>query len=331
MPLQTIIDFLNANQGKPTALVCHQRPDGDALGSAIALADVLTRRGTPTHVVNPGKIPQYLQFLCTDNNLIAIHPEPDWHRHYACLGILDCGETSRLPPENRTATEQLPTFNIDHHVTSDGVGSALWIQPDASSTGEMVAKLCQTAGWEISPLAATALWTAIVTDTGRFCYENTSVPSLEAALFCMRHGADPARAAEQIYQSVTWTERQLQRTVLDKMELHHDGMTAMACLTREEFRRANSGVEGAQNLVNLLRDTAGVNVAAFLYEPPEPGDPELPIKVSFRTRTPYSALDIVRQYGGGGHERAAGCSLPGPMESARETILKAIDAAWFNA
>lgn len=328
--MQQVLDFLKRHQGKRTALVCHLRPDGDAIGSALALADTLSRNGTPAQVVGSRPLPSYLQFLLRDDGLVREYETDDWYRDYDCLGVLDCGETGRLTPRNRLAVDHLPTFTVDHHATSDGLGEARWIKPDASSTGEMVYQLCREAGWSLSPLAAEAIWVAIVTDTGRFSYENTSVSCMEAALECLKSGVNPATVANELYQSVTWEERQLQRLVLDTMELRQDGKVALACLTQEQFRQAKSGVEGAQNLINLLRDTAGVYIAAFLYEPPEPGDAERPIKVSLRTRAPYSALDIVTKFQGGGHARAAGCSLPGGMEAARKTVVEAIEKMWFG-
>lgn len=330
MPHAAVANFLERFHGKRVALVCHVRPDGDALGSCIGLADALRTNGTPARVVNTGVIPDYLQFLTKDNDLVVQHQEADWYKKYDCLGVLDCGEESRLAPANQAAPQHLPTFTIDHHATSKGVGEAHWIDSGASSTGEMATDLIVAKGWTMSPLAANALWTAIVTDTGRFCYENTTAECMQAALVCLKNGANPSAIASEVYQSVTWQERILQRMVLDKMELHHDGKVAIACLTKEEFKKADSGVEGAQNLINLLRDTAGVEVAAFLYEPPEPGDPEQPIKVSLRTRQPYSALAIACRFGGGGHERAAGCSLAGGMSAARHVVLAAIHETWFR-
>lgn len=327
--LEAVLAFLHERRGLRVALACHQRPDGDAIGSCIALADGLTRAGTPARVVNAGTLPAHLLFLTRSNGLSVDDDRPDWYRDYDCLGVLDCGEAGRLNPPNVPALSRLPTFTIDHHATGDGLGAARWIRPDASSVGEMVHALFGRAGWEMSPLAATGVWTAIVTDTGRFSYENTSAGCLEAALDCIRHGADPAAVAEELYQSVTWEERQLQRLVLDKMRLFEGGKVAVSCLTKEEFRQANSGVEGAQNLINLLRDTAGVDIALFLYEPPTADPAGTPVKASLRTRAPYSALAIACQFGGGGHERAAGCSLPGTVDGAVETMLAAVRREWF--
>lgn len=323
--MRTVLDFLNRHEGKRVALLLHQRPDGDALGSGLGLADALERRGWHARVVNPGPLPGYLEFLGGEG-LIATHPEAEWHREYDCLGILDCGEEGRLDEASRGAVGRLPTFTIDHHASSEGVGEAVWVEPEASSTGEMVVRLCREAGWEVSAFAAQALWTALVTDTGRFSYENTSVAALEAAAFCVGRGASPSAAAVHLYQSVGVGERKLEAAVLARMELLAGGRLATSWLGREDFIRAGSGVEGSQNLINLLRDTTGVEAAVFLYEAPG-GDG---VKASFRTRAPLDCLDVVRQFGGGGHQRAAGCALRMSMDEARGTIVDAAIRAYFQ-
>lgn len=325
-----IVDFLEAHKNERIALAMHQRPDGDALGSCMGLADVLRGRGYTARVISPFPPPSHLSFI-VDEELFAQHTLSTWWKDYDCLGILDCGEEGRLEPTIREALPHLPAFTIDHHATSSGVGQAHWIDPIASSTGEMVVRLCKHAGWRLSPFAAQALWTAIVTDTGRFSYENTNVAALEAARDCLQAGARPAEAAAALYQSVTVPERHLQSVVLERMELLKEGRLAVSWLVREDFHKAGIGVEGAQNLINILRDTEGVEVAIFLYEPGgEPVDART-VKASFRTREPHNALKVTCRFGGGGHQRAAGCSLPGPIAEARKIIIDAAGHEYFPA
>ena len=327
--MQSVSDFLHQRQGAKIALVVHQRPDGDALGSAVGLADTLTSQGWPTRVVNPRPLPAYLGFIAYAD-LVAFHEEENWADNYDCLGVLDCGEISRLDEHNRPAVDRLPTFTIDHHAsTVTGLGQAVWVEPDASSTGEMITRFCRDAGWPVSARAALGLWTAVVTDTGRFSYENTSAAALEAARFCVECGASPSVAADNLYQSVSLAERKLQTTVLLRMEVYEQGRLAVSWLRAQDFVQAKSGVEDSQNLINILRDTTGVEVAIFLYEPAMP-NMEGVIKASFRSRAPLDCLKVVHQFGGGGHQRAAGCTLSGPMEEARKTILAAARQAYFT-
>lgn len=328
MPSGEILDFLSQHKGGRVALVTHQRPDGDAIGSALGMAELLHMQGYAAKVVTPLPLPSFLHFL-TKDSLLASPAVPEWWRDYDCLGVLDCGEAGRLDTENQPAPLHLPTFTIDHHASSDGLGSARWIEPTASATGEMVVRLAALAGWPLTPFVAQALWTAIVTDTGRFSYENTTITALEAAVECVKAGAEPATVATELYQSVTVPERRLQTVVLERMELLEDGRMATSWLLREDFREAGVGSNGAQDLVNILRDTAGVQVAVFFYEPPDSTKPH-EVKASFRTRSPYDALHVVSRFGGGGHQRAAGCSLFLPMAEAKELVTKSACETFFK-
>ena len=322
--MNTIIDFLNKRPACRVALAVHQRPDGDALGSGTGLAGVLEERGYHARIVNAMPLPADLSFML-DPRLHAYHDSTDWWKEYDCLGVLDCGEEGRLDEINRCALEHLPTFTIDHHASSPGLGEARWIEPDASSTGEMVVRLCRTAGWPLRPASAQALWTAVVTDTGRFSFENTTADALEAARDCVLAGASPAVAAASLYQSVSLAERRLQRLALDRMELFADNRMAVTWLVASDFADVGCGVAEAKNLVNILRDTKGVEVGIFLYEVPGGGD----VKASFRTRSPHDAISVTRRFGGGGHQRAAGCSYHGSMEAAKKAITEAALETYF--
>lgn len=327
MAIEDVIAFLDDHANARVALVAHARPDGDALGSAVGLADALRGLGRRAWVVNPLPLPGYLGFLA-DQDMVVRHDETDWWRGYDVLGVLDCGEAGRLDDTNRLALGRLPTFNIDHHATSDGVGEAVWLEPHASSTGEMVVRLCRQAGWRMSAKGATALWTAIVTDTGRFSYENATADALDAARECIVAGADPVRAATELYQSVTWPERKLQTLVLQRMQMLEGGRLAVSWLGRNDFREAGVGVEGADNVINLLRDTAGVEVAIFFYEPSGDAGGGM-VKTSFRTRSPHDALKVVCLFGGGGHTRAAGCTVAGTINEVMERVIDAARKEFF--
>ena len=217
MPHSVILDFFRRHSPRRVALTAHMRPDGDAIGSCLGLARGLRAAGIEAKVVNPDPLPHNLSFL-DDKELIVAGESPEWWREYDCFGVLDCGEAERLEEINRGALA-LPTFNIDHHASSVGVGEAVWNEPEASSVGEMVVRLCQGAGWPLTAAGAQALWAAIVTDTGRFCFENTSVAALTAARDCVAAGASPSAAAKWLYQSVTPSERKLEALVLSRMEL----------------------------------------------------------------------------------------------------------------
>ncbi|MDR1612017.1 MAG: bifunctional oligoribonuclease/PAP phosphatase NrnA [Planctomycetota bacterium] len=329
MALQDIVDFIMPLRGKRLAAVTHSRPDGDAAGSVWGLCGILRAIGVGADAVNLAPIPESLRFLRIPE-LDRIHPEPDWPDQYDALAVLDCGEWPRLDPVNQVAADKLPAMTIDHHATSAGVGGAIWIDPAASSAGEMVVRLARVAGWTIPRGAAQALWAAIVTDTGRFSYENTSVAALEAAKECVRRGADPATAAAQLYQSIGRGELVLRRRVMERIEFLRDGRLATSWLSRDDFREAGIDAGVAQGLGDILRSVEGVEAALFLYEMTgAAGEAPARVKVSVRTRTPHDATALTARFGGGGHLRAAGCALDPPLDAARKKAVAAATELWF--
>ncbi len=328
MSITDVANFLHAHHGQRFAVIAHDRPDGDALGSCIGLVNFLNDSGSPAKAVISSTIPKHLAYL-VQGAAVDLSPKENWWQDYDCLGILDCGEVGRLEDSAKSAPEHLATFTIDHHTTGDGLGVAVWQNPKASSIGEMLATLYAHENRAMSPAAAQAIWTALVTDTGRFSYENTSAEAMQAAWECVKAGANPAAAASELYQSVTLAERRLQGMVLNRLEVRHQGRLTTSWLNRADFAQAETGPEERANLINLLRDIEGVQAAIFFYElPPKDGQPQ--IKVSFRTRAPICALDVACRYGGGGHERAAGCTLTLPLAAAREAVLATAAEVFFG-
>ncbi len=330
MPMQEVVDFIIANKDKRFALTGHPRPDGDAIGSVVGLCEILKNAGYDARAVNLFPIPERLSFLIEPSSVLPLPPE--WVNDFDCFIVMDCGDWPRLHEINQVAKgSKLRIATIDHHASSQGIGEAVWIQPDASSVGEMVVNLALAAGWEIPAAAAEALWVAIVTDTGRFSYENTSPQALAAARECLVLGAKPARVAEFVYQSVTRQERALQSRALSRMQYFEDGKIAVTWLVHQDFIDADCGIEGAQDMINLLRDTAGVEVALFLCEIITYTGDVLPgAKASVRTAEPYDAIKLVAGYGGGGHHRAAGCTIDLPIDTAKRHFVEAARKIFFN-
>lgn len=326
----TIITFLEKHPQARIAVIGHNRPDGDALGSCVALAEILNHTGRRATAVNLRPVPERLRFIA-HSDITITRDALDWWREFDVVGVLDCGESNRLDESNREAVVNLPTFNIDHHISSRGIGDAVWNDPTASSTGEMLVRLALAANWNIPTRAAQALWTAILTDTGRFSYENTSPDALEAARQCLLTGADPSETAANVYQSTAASERFLQGRVLSRLELRENGKLALSWLSLKDFAEAGPGSDSTQDLVTLLRDTAGVAVSILLTESAtKAANGEQLVKASIRTICPHDATQVAEQFGGGGHLRAAGCALPGPMEEAKKLLLNTAVERYFG-
>ncbi|MDR3211059.1 MAG: DHH family phosphoesterase [Planctomycetota bacterium] len=331
MSMSDVISFLSSPAHQRIALTGHQRPDADSLGASVGLSLILRGLGRVANPVNLLPPPPGLDFILDSCPIHQASPEEDWTKDYDALLVLDCGEWERLDPVNRQAKNRLPVANLDHHASSlTGIGEVAWIEPQASSIGEMAVQLAAAAGWALSRDAAQALWTSIVADTGRFSYDNTRPATLKAAQACLEAGADPVLTAHYLFQSTPRYARDLQARLLTRAEFHHQGRLALSWLTPADFQAAGCGSEGTQNLINTLQDTAGVEVSLLVSEPPEkPPGRGNSVKASLRTLEPHDALRVVKRFGGGGHHRAAGCTLSQPVEAAVRLLQKAVSEEFF--
>lgn len=309
-------------------ITTHSKPDGDALGSCLGLCRVLRARGRDVSIVAMGPIPRrYRSFVGSDENTdpSAIQPAND-----DVLVVLDCGDLDRAPDFAMEWNGTLPVLNIDHHHSNSNFGVVNWVDASASSVGEMIALLSETAGWDIPREAAEPLWIAIITDTGRFAYSNTSPSALRCAAELVSQGLPTAEIDHRLYHSLSLDELRVQGQALANLEVHEGGAVALVSLSLAEFEALGVGPEATEDIVNIPRSLAGAHVAVFLYEL-RGDDGAVSTKVSLRTVEPYDAAAFCRERGGGGHQRAAGCTLDVPLSSAKTQVLNDMHASWFVA
>jgi phosphoesterase RecJ-like protein len=305
-------------------IATHEKPDGDALGASLALCRILRDAGHPSVIMNLGPVPErYHPFVADDEVATEPRPQPTPGE---ILVVLDSGAADRAPPFVAEWQGRVPLVNIDHHLSNDRFGTINWVDPACSSAGEMIYRLACTAGWEISTSAAEALWVAIVTDTGRFAYENTSPEVLTMAAALVARGVRTAEIDRQVYESVSERELRVRGLALESLELHAGGRIALVSLSRADFTRLGAGPADAEDVVNLPRSVRGVELAFFAYELEEKGtDGGLRVrtKLSVRSKEPHDAAALCARFGGGGHARAAGCTLHAPLPEAKQTFLDA--------
>lgn len=315
-------EILAALQGaKRVVVTAHARPDGDAFGSALAMRRLLAAAGIPAQIAGLEPFPVKFRFLLRPDEMDG----DAWLSSADRLLVLDCGAFDRVSPAIQEAEDRLYVVNIDHHGSNIGFGKVNWIDPHASSTGEMVWRLAKAAGWAVDASVATCLWTALTTDTGRFGFENTTPDVLRIAADVLACGVKPGEVERYVFQSVELKELRLSQRAQSRLELHEMGRLAMVALTHGDFEDLGCTAENAQEIVNIPRQIAGVEVAVFLYELPDFGK----VKVSLRTVPPFNAAELCGMFGGGGHARAAGCSVEGNMESVRKAVLDKIHDVWY--
>jgi phosphoesterase RecJ-like protein len=289
-------------------LTSHARPDGDAVGSALACGEILRQMNKQVEVVLRDGVPRIYQALPFSENVV--HADRIDGQYDAAI-ILECDSIQRT---RLTGLENHFLISIDHHLSGRPFAHVNWIDPRAVATAEMIYRLARKAGVEISAEIATCLYTAVLTDTGSFMYAGTNEHTFALARELVLAGADPARCARSIYFGHSTAKLRLLGAALS--DLHREGSIAWIAVTQAEMETCKAKEEDCEGLVNYALSIHDVEVAIFLREMPDQR-----FRVSLRSKGEVNVAEIAEQLGGGGHQCASGCSIPGPLANAAELIL----------
>lgn len=298
-------------------LTTHIFPDGDAVGSELALGRALRKLGKRVLLVNEHPVPKIYEFLDPRGSVKTYREELD-ARIARCTAafVLDVGSLERLgrvgPVIERAG---LPAACIDHHQTNARFAEVNVVEPDAASTGELIYDLVGRLGVPITRSIATALFTAEATDTGWFRFPNTTPRVLRIAAELIERGVSPERTYAAIHETVRWERMELIKRVLGTLESAADGRIAYFYLTRRMLEETGASEEDAEDLTELPRVLHTVKLILFFRET------RGKIKVSLRSKDGPSVDGLARRYGGGGHRRAAGILIDGPLRKVMNTIL----------
>jgi phosphoesterase RecJ-like protein len=295
-------------------ITSHARPDGDAIGSVLAMAEILEQMGRECIVVFADEIPAIYR---TMPNIHRVRLTRDARAVEPDLAVpavvLEC---DGIPRTGLAGLEGRPLINIDHHASGRPFGVANWIEEDACAVAAMVYKLAIVAGVKITPSMATCLYTAIVSDTGSFTYSSTTAETFAIAHDLSAHGANPSQIARDIYFSNPESKIRLLGTALSNLQT--EGPVAWSWVTSHDMDRAGAGAEDCEGVVNYLISIAGVESAVFLREIPSADQ----YRLSIRSKGKIDVAQIAESFGGGGHRSASGCTLDGPLTVATERILQ---------
>ncbi len=296
--------------GKANRLLvtAHARPDGDAVGGLIACWMMLERMGKQADMALSDRVPFIYRGLpCASQVRHWSRVEGD----YDTVILLECDSIARtrlLGLENRLL------INIDHHRSGRTFGHVNWIDSDACAVGELVYQLAGAAGVGITPEMATCLYTAVLSDTGSFCYAGTDEHTFALAGDLVRQGADPVAIARRVYFSNPVAKMLLLGAAL--ANLHLDERLAWLWVSDEDMRRYQAREEDCEGIVNYAISIGSVDVAVFLREL-STGQ----VRLSLRSKGRINVARVAERLGGGGHDSASGCTLEGPLSAATERIL----------
>jgi bifunctional oligoribonuclease and PAP phosphatase NrnA len=305
-PVAAILDVLR--RGERFLICSHSRPDGDAVGSMLAVGMLLEQMGKHADLVSADRIPATYRSL---PGAEFIRSALRVHGPYDAAILLECDGLDRT---RLLGLEEFFQVNIDHHVSGREFAGINWIDCKAASVGEMVYRLVRAAGARITPEMASCLYTTLLTDTGGFCYGAVQASTFSLAQELVEAGADSNRIAQDIYFSTTISRLRLLGKALGHLE--REGRVAWLWVTHEEMLRTCATEEDCEGVVNYALAIAGVEVAVFLSELPERR-----VRLSLRSKGKVNVAAIAERLGGGGHENASGCTLDGPLPRALEAIL----------
>lgn len=305
-------------QNSRFVLTSHVRPDADALGSELAVAEMLRSRGKQVRIINPSAAPNTLEFLDPDSTVLKFGQDAGEQDvlDTDVQVILDTsawGQLSKLGDVIRRS--QATKVVIDHHVSSDDLGAIELKDTQSEATGAMVFEMAQACGFEISERIANWLFCAIATDTGWFRFPSTTSQTMRVIAELIDFGAQPHLLYEKLYEQKSLARLRLAGVVLNRVQLAADGRLGFTVVKRSDFKETGAAPVDTENLVNECLTVIGT-VAAFIAVEQLDGK----VKVSFRSRVPFDVSSVAETFGGGGHKQAAGATLAGPLDDAVQRV-----------
>lgn len=296
----------------------HIHPDGDTLGSALALKVALINMGKNAHIVINDEIANNLRFVAC-NNIMSTD-------EYDKLGIetdlvisVDASDAGRLGNRHEYIVKAKKSINIDHHKTNTEYCDLNLVDENAAATGILIYKLIEFLDVEITKEIAEAIYVAIVTDTGNFKYSNTDADTFLIAANLVNAGIDNTTIINNLYQNRPIKELYLIRDALKNLNLYLDGRVSIIELNLEDFKINNISPTNTDGIIEFARDIDGVEVAVFIKEIDFDK-----IKVSLRSKNDVDVSAIAQKFNGGGHSKAAGCSFESSIKDVREILLDAL-------
>ena len=307
-------------------LASHVNPEGDAVASVLALDSLLRRLGKKTMIACEDAFPERLGCL----------PDKRWNqekdvpasRKFGALVVADCPTLERIGSVKKLLSPETKIFNIDHHISNTRFGHYNYIQPSASACGEVVYDMFKHFKMKINKDEATALYVTISTDTGSFKYSNTTVKSHQIAADLIKTGIDIEYINDALYATYSLEKIHLYSLLLGKVKTSEDGMIAWVGLTKANLKQTGATYEDTEGFIDFLKYIKEVKFSFFMSEVDGPQNGQ--VRVSFRSKGKYDVAQVAAKFGGGGHKKAAGCSINGTLEEATERILQELRTALVN-
>lgn len=301
-------------------LASHVNPEGDAVGSLIAIESLLRRLRKKTTIVCEDPFPERLACLPHRERWHVYEEIRGKKNSFQALVVTDCPTLERIGKVQELVRPDTVIFNIDHHISNTQFGTYNYIRPEASASGEVVYDIFKSLKIPIKRDEAAALYVSLSTDTGSFKYSNTGVRAHLIAAELIQTGIDIDRINEELYATYSLNKIQLYSRLFAKVETAFQGKVAWVAMSRADLQASNGTYEDTEGFIDFLKYLKEVRVAFFLSEMENPNE----VKGSFRSKGNYDVNQIATAFGGGGHKKASGCTLQMGLSEAVHVILKEI-------
>jgi len=293
----------------------HVNPEGDSLCSQLAMKELLISLGKKAFIVNHDPVPEHYKFLPKAE---GVSTGPGKKMDFDAALILDCPTLKRIGAVRDLILKDKFIINVDHHISNEKFGDVNWVDPNASSTGEMVYRLFKEMRVPLTKEIALCLYVAILTDTGSFNYDNTSQVTHDIAGELLGYGLDPAVVSESVYEHRNPEDIKFLGVVLSTLKVNASGNVAYLEITRKMVEETGADLVKAEGVVNYARSVEGVKVAILFKEDLKDKNK---INVSFRSKGGADVNKLASSFGGGGHVKASGCVLEGRLKEVEKKVL----------
>ncbi len=314
--IRQAVDLISSND--TISIVSHISPDGDNIGSILAMGLALKKLGKNVKIIKTDVIPSDYSFLPYANSI-----EEYDGGDIDLLIVLDCSDIERLGKLKYIVSKSKNTINIDHHISNTAFADYNIVDSKAAATGEIVYMFLKQMGIEIDEEIATCIYTAISTDTGSFMYESVTDKTHEVAADLLKKGINKNKIVLNLYQSRSKERTKLFIDCLSTFKTYYDDRIATVMVTQEMLKSCNAQMEDTEGIISFVKDTRGVEVACLLKE-----NSDGIIKISLRSKEYIDVANVCSQFNGGGHIRAAGCSIEENIRLAEKLIVERLIDMW---
>jgi len=315
--VQAIADAIKSR--RRFVISSHARPDGDSIGSSLAMAFALRAMGKDAVVVHGDQAPPPLLQFPGARDIVVSPTVPKDYENYDAAIIMECGDLGRT---GVSGLDRFFLINIDHHQGNTGYGDVRWFDPRAAACGEMVFDVIKALGAPMTRDVATHIYMAIHSDTGSFHYSGISPRTFEICKEMLEAGVDPIQVARDLYDSNHMGRLKLFGAVLSAMQIDATGRIAIVYLDHDMARAAGGTYADTDGLINLPLTVKEILAVVFFKH--NEGDE---YRVSMRSKDTIDVAAIAKEFGGGGHVNAAGCTVHGAIDALQKTFVEKIETA----